>query len=442
MIRPYYMGVVMLRKIVTVAILAAVAGVTVAQAQTVAQIGGPAELPPSSFKGQMYVDSRGCVFLRAGLSGRTNWVPRVSRDRKALCGYPPTLAAMANPVPVAEAPAVTVAEAPAPRATGKPLNTVATLTTPPKIRMTPPAGAMTAEPYMTRAVPAAIAAPPAVVMAQAPRVAVQPPVTRAPEPILGPVQTGLTGGKIGCYTSAPVPKLVSLSNGGTAVLCTRGDGTLAGARAPLYAKVAMGEGNRVGAGLYDPAGTRVSRGNMSVDAVGSADRATIVTTYAAAPEPIVMPKGYKAAWTDDRLNPYRAQGTAQGRAQQDQLWTREVPSNLVAAQGTVVRRVAVSTKGTAPRVQISTKSEPTARVAKPATKGSFYVQVGTFGVASNAEGARAQLRAAGLPVGTAKISKGGKPMQMVMAGPFADSAAAQMALRAARGVGFGDAFIR
>ena len=104
-------------------------------------------------------------------------------------------------------------------------------------------------------------------MAQAPRVAVQPPVTRAPEPILGPVQTGLTGGKIGCYTSAPVPKLVSLSNGGTAVLCTRGDGTLAGARAPLYAKVAMGEGNRVGAGLYDPAGTRVSRGNMSVDAV-------------------------------------------------------------------------------------------------------------------------------------------------------------------------------
>ena len=70
------------------------------------------------------------------------------------------------------------------------------------------------------------------------------------------------------------------------------------------------------------------------------------------------------------------------------------------------------------------------------------MQVGTFGVPSNADGAKARLRALGLPVGSAQISKGGRALQMVMAGPFADAGAARAALSAARAVGFGDAFIR
>ena len=36
----------------------------------------------------------------------------------------------------------------------------------------------------------------------------------------------------------------------------------------------------------------------------------------------------------------------------------------------------------------------------------------------------------------------GKPVQVILAGPFGDSGAAQAALRAARGAGFGDAFVK
>jgi hypothetical protein len=409
-------------KLVSVAILAAVVGAASAEAQSVGKLGGPANPPPAGFKGQQFVDSRGCVFLKAGYGGQTSWVPRVGRDRKALCGFPPTggsggviemataaeEAAPAAPVVVAEAKPQPVAIAPAP---------------------------------LVVAQPKAYAAPALQVAPVVTPVVTYAPQTQAPAPYAkaAPVasyevaSTGPGAGKIGCYTSAPVAQRVKLRNGGTAVVCTRGDGTMTGWRPPIYPN-----GAGVGASLSDP--VQVARSNSGAQGgyvtSGGVD-------YAAA-EPVIPkpPKGYKTAWKDDRLNPQRGKGTASGDAQQAQVWTNDVPAKLVADQPVTKRKKVVYVQKSS-GVVMSTKNEPTAPVTKKkAAGGGAYVQIGTFGVPANAEGAASRLSGMGLPVARAKITSGGKPMQIVMAGPFGSAADAQAALSMARGAGFGDAFLR
>ncbi len=58
----------------------------------------PAELPSPDYAGQQYVDSRGCMFVRAGNGAEVVWVPRVTRDGTPVCGNPPS----GRRVPVAE----------------------------------------------------------------------------------------------------------------------------------------------------------------------------------------------------------------------------------------------------------------------------------------------------------------------------------------------------
>ncbi len=62
-----------------------------ASAQSLRSNTGPAEFPPSDYTASQYVDSTGCVYIRAGVDGAVEWVPRVTRDRKIVCGAEPTL---------------------------------------------------------------------------------------------------------------------------------------------------------------------------------------------------------------------------------------------------------------------------------------------------------------------------------------------------------------
>ncbi len=48
----------------------------------------PAEFPPAGYTGKEYVDSRGCVYVRVSVNGKTGWVARAGRDHKQLCRRP------------------------------------------------------------------------------------------------------------------------------------------------------------------------------------------------------------------------------------------------------------------------------------------------------------------------------------------------------------------
>lgn len=50
----------------------------------------PAELPPAGYAGLQYVDSKGCMFARAGNGTEVLWIPRVSRKGVPVCGNPPS----------------------------------------------------------------------------------------------------------------------------------------------------------------------------------------------------------------------------------------------------------------------------------------------------------------------------------------------------------------
>ncbi len=137
--------------------MAAIAAVAVltfggaVSAQSVRDVGPPAELPPADFRGIQYVDSRGCVYIRAGVGGATNWVPRVNRNRDVLCGFRPTFAQAPAPAPASPvAPpsnrvvdltagltvpsqAAAPARRPAQSAGRQPIETVASVTTPPRV---------------------------------------------------------------------------------------------------------------------------------------------------------------------------------------------------------------------------------------------------------------------------------------------------------------------
>lgn len=413
-------------------ISAAILAVAFGAAPAFADLKGPAELPPAGYKGQQYVDSRGCVFLRAGYGDQINWVPRVSRsgsERVQLCGYPSSGGA----VEVAEevAPAPMPAPAPAPKVVAAP--------------------------------PAAVAAAPVVSRP------VTPTKQAATAKVSGTVVSpgGGSGYQLACPADTPVAQRFEIYGGGSKVLCTKGDGSLVGANFPTMVAGSTA-GHAIGYDAY--AGTAATGYEAPA---GVASKSTKSAKY---PE-VAPPPGYKLAWDDGRLNPNRGKQTVEGFLAMDEMWTRTTPSELREdskvkrkkvtvvirrADGTqVVREGLVSEDGSGKRtvevisggnygtVTVSTKSEPKAvvkpKAETPAVKapvkasGKLMVAVGSFGVVSNADGAAGKLKAMGLPVARGK-AKGGA-LQVIYAGPFASAAEAKAALASARRAGFSDAVI-
>ncbi|MDJ0630150.1 MAG: SPOR domain-containing protein [Rhodobacter sp.] len=429
--------------------LALVLIIGAADAQSLRNADEPAEFPPASFTGKQYVDSKGCVFVRAGFDGAVTWVPRVTRNRKVLCGFQPT---MAKPKPAA-APPVQVAAAPKP-VPPKPKPDPVRVVAPPKPSPAP-------APAPTRVRPTS--APTPVVVQNKPRSA--PVVVQAAPP----AQVRVKPAPVRIQTAAPAP----LGTTTVASACPGGS-----ALSQKYLRNGGGHKVRCGPQVDHP-GAYATAGGTQYAAASGAIRV-------APPPRIAPPPGYKPAFEQDRFNPYRGQQTREGFVQMRLVWTSGTPRRLIdrttgrdvtklfpnlrypfvsmqqQRRYVAVNGPVVSTKNQPPaataNVRVSTKAVPPAQAAppkrtpvrvtapakptKPVNAGHRYVQVGTFSVESNARNTAARLKALGVPAKLASYSRGGKVYRIVVAGPYRDAGSLRAGLAAVRRAGFSDAYTR
>lgn len=414
---------------------------TFAAAQSISSSSVPAELPPASFTGRQYVDSKGCVYIRAGISGVTNWVPRVSRKRNVICGQTPTFAGNS---------------APAPRA--------------PIVR----------EPVaVAAAAPVVVPVPQRVVRQAAPQ------VVRAPRQVVRQVAPVAV---VPTYSANPVYQ--------GHVTSTPGYGTVnrvnLGGRCPGRSAVSQAYTNpdaRCGSQGWTPgsAGRVVQGGTYNHGTYGysqqgygnhttySANRTVVYAGGTHIPphrgygttvlQPGIVyqgaPSGTKNTWEDGRLNPLRGirgQQVYQPVNNQGYYYNRGYYNNNQGYHtGASVQpgatwyppRPTVSTRGAAAAVKAPVAvAQPRAVVprqvaAAPSRSvqvgaGHRWVQVGSFGNPQNAQATAHRLQRLGLPVRIGRAST----YQVVLIGPYSNMNALGSALTTARRAGYGSAYTR
>ncbi len=388
---------------------------SLASGAAIAQSSGiPAEFPPAEYAGNQYVDSNGCAFIRAGISGITNWVPRVDRSRSQVCNFEPTFpVADAAPEPAVEAPAVAMAPAAAPAA---PASTGSLVLSPTAADLQRPAPRIASAPA-----PAAVAAPAAPRMtlaeacdgkfgvqagfissstgepidcgpapvATATVAAPEPAVAEVPRMTLAQICDGMSTGNIR-YIDA---------NTGEPIVCPSAPAAVATVAAPASTgprELTFDEGIMGAACNLAPTngGKRVEcqpnvqQSRATISTMGASVPASNPTGLLAVPQP---PEGYAAVWDDGRLNPNRGLQTQRAFA-------------------------------AAPRTTLS----------KP------FIQVGSFGVHGNADQLVAQLRSMGIPAQTSLRGS----LKLVAAGPFETSAVQNQALSRIQSLGFRDAYFK
>lgn len=307
-------------KFFTVAMLISTVSIGALHAKSLRNAGVPAEFPPSSFKGKQYVDSKGCVFIRAGISGNVTWVPRVSRSRQQICHQKPTFATAPKP----DVPFVADATPPAAKPAPKPA----------RVRVAAPKPAP--KPAPKRVVRAPVAKPvPATKPVVRTRVVKPAPVPAPKRVVRAPVAK-----------PTPQPKRVVRRIVRTPVVAPS---------KPAQRQVVQRPTRQVAA----PKPTRAVAIAAEQQEISPNQRA-IRTVRSINP-----PEGYAKVWMDGRDNPNRARGTAAGKAQMEMVWTNTVPRRLIevsTSQDTRRRVVVRVPRGQARNVTVvSTKTAPSKR---------------------------------------------------------------------------------
>ena len=455
-------------RLIALCAMTALIGVSALHAQTTGGTSVPAEFPPASFKAKQYVDSKGCIFIRAGIGGNVTWVPRVARTRKQICGYKPSLTASAaaaaprkKPAPAAVqitlAPSAAAPTAAAPRAaaqtfTAPPVTTTVRVPTTARVVAKPP----------RKPAQAAAAVP----------VYINPPTTsarRSTTASTGPIAaTGRSGASGTCPGASAFSQQFINNNSRYPVRCgpqkespisVKSDGrssslAVPGSSAgqPYYVAGTTTTSNtrivplHVYENRQNTTDVQVADGFVAVweDDRLNPHRAERTTAPERIRETVQAPTGYIPAWDDDRLNRSRGGGTATAEAATDQIWTRTLPRTLIvqpvpAATSTVL----VSTYNSPSSViRTSTRSAPAATqpVAQVTGKPKF-IRVATYASDASARSTAKSLAGRGLPMRLGTVTRSGKAYRVVLAGPFTSPDQANAALVTVRNAGFSTARI-
>lgn len=400
-------------------------------AQRIDTISDPAELPPASYSASQYVDSRGCVFVRAGFDDAVIWVPRVSRAGDPVCGYAPSL----------QGQGTATAAAPAPKASPTPVQTPAPAPAAPRAVVTAAptqAPARSSQPMTTVAskpatvVKAPASKPPA---APAPRVVATVPAPKAVA-VPAPQGGGLVGGACAPGFSGQI------QSDGRTVRC--GPQT-----APYVTEVRRGEAPAPGKNVYYNTGNGTGSWQDGKLMVPGSTRILPRHLYEEGPaERTLIPAGYRPAWEDDRLNPHRALQTVKGYYDTQRAWTKEIPQTSTAGSTVVAKAPRVRFEGDPVlKPALSSTAARSSRMVAVASDSASdvsatprYVRIGAFTSPEKAEEARRRLQAAGLPV--QELLRKTDGMRRLRVGPFADERAARVALARVQATGYNQATLR
>lgn len=422
--------------------------------------GVPANIPPESFTGRQYVDNKGCVFVRAGFDGAVTWVPRVNRQRQQICGQTPTFggttaaaapAPAPAPAPAATAPVVITNTAPvepaAPQRTrvALPAATEQTGTLrpatdtgvtiarqPTQTTVVRPRPTAQPQPVQVKRAPASkpVTAPP-------PRLVRKVPAQPAPAPASKPLKVVPDAAAAsGCGATAVSRQY--MGRNGAAVRCGP-------QKTPHVTVIRRGEAPGPGKNVYYNKKAWEDQSSLSLP--GNTRIVPRHVYEAQDPAKPVVPAGYRPAWQDDRLNPYRAWQTVDGYRATQTVWTNTVPRSLAAtARRHTIKQpvIAYRATGAAPKAQAGRTLRVTTISAKnrPAATDAQYVEIGVFTTDAKADSAVARLAAAGLPVKLGKYRKGGQLMTRVLTGPYASPADLSAALTRVRLAGYANAYLR
>lgn len=302
-----------------------------AQALSLVEGAQPAEYPPSSYTASTYVDSRGCVYIRAGYGGNVTWVPQVTRAREVVCGARPSLA------PSTPAPSMAEA-APAPAPTPSPAPAAVSIAAPATMPAPRPAPATSPAPSTAISRTVTLTCPSGGANKQVRKDGINV-ILRCEAGQVGTksyIVRYSSGERVKVIVNPPLQAPVQVANlrlpAGVSVTITDETTGTVRTTGSAASRSACPDRSGVSAAYTGTSGVRC--GPQAIPAVprNAASVATsttrIITAPAATTRNVAPPAGYRVAWEDDRLNPNRGPRTNAGNAQMDLIWSRTVPREL------------------------------------------------------------------------------------------------------------------